>query len=307
MDSDRRPKLEYNILIQEKIKDKGITTYKHTDNQIKEILVTHNYFYRLTSYRKNFDKNQHNKYINLDFEALVDMASIDVRLREYLLSMTLDVEHYTKTLLMDLITNDPEEDGYTILEDFKNFRLENVAYYNNSISRFKRNLYLKDMYDKRSADIPIWVFLEIVDFGTLIKFVNFYHHRKTVTSIQQLDRTLKFIKNIRNCCAHNNIYFINIYSEKLKMRKNPTSEITTFSRSIGINLRNVKYYKINDLVALFYLHNRLATQKLKKRRFQDGQQLVERMKINTHLYKSCDSYNKFLPTLSKLIDFLNND
>lgn len=299
-----KAKLTYKELIEQKLKEKGITTNKHADDEIIEILSKRNFYYRISSYRKNFKVNKIGKYIGLDFEALVDMASFDTYLREYFFSLTLDVEHNAKTLLMNLITNDPNEDGYSILEDFKNRHPSNESFYDNALKKFGKNSYLSDMHSKRSGQISVWVFLEIVDLGTLIKFLNFYHHRKRNSEIKQYDRTLKFVKNIRNACAHNNIYFINIFSNNLKIKGNPIPEILTFGKQMKIKESQMVYLKINDLIALFYLHKKFSSSNLNERRHKEGLNAIARMTIKEHLYSSSEAYKRFLVTLTKMIDFL---
>ncbi len=57
-----------------------------------------NYYFKLASYRVNFPKNYDKKYINLDFAYLTDLASIDMQLRDYLLDLSLDIEHGIKVI-----------------------------------------------------------------------------------------------------------------------------------------------------------------------------------------------------------------
>lgn len=303
-----KPKLSQNQLIDEKFRGKGITTNNHTDEEIIDILENRNYYYRLASYRKNYSKNEQNKYIGLDFEALTDMASVDTYLREYILSLTLDVEHNAKTDLMKYITNDPNEDGYFILNEFKADKPENQSFYDKTISKLGINIYLKDMYKKRGNRIAVWVFFELVDFGTFNKFVNFYHHKlhnnKSYNqTVRTYDRTLKFVKNLRNATAHNNIFLINVFDHTAALNSN-ISEVKTFARKIGINETQSKFAKINDLICLFSLHKQFASDNLNNRRYQDGKVVIERMHANIGLHKSSEDYQRFLQTINKLVEFL---
>ena len=129
-----KPKLSFEKLY-DKIYARKITFNYHSKEQVIEILKYKNYYYRLISYRKNF---KHNKkgYIGLDFLNLVDLSSIDTYLREFLLSLCLDVEHTVKTHLMTHITENDKEDGYLLIDNFKN---QFPELFNKTIEHFERN------------------------------------------------------------------------------------------------------------------------------------------------------------------------
>ncbi|MEE1325618.1 MAG: Abi family protein, partial [Streptococcus sp.] len=78
---DKKPKLSINNLIKH-LSDKGISFKYHSKEEIIDVLENKTYYYKLSSYRKNFPKTPDKKYINLDFKALVDLASIDTYFRE---------------------------------------------------------------------------------------------------------------------------------------------------------------------------------------------------------------------------------
>ena len=46
-------------------------------------------------------------------------------LREIIVQMALNIEHFAKIKLMNLITDNPNEDGYTIVSDYINNLPEN--------------------------------------------------------------------------------------------------------------------------------------------------------------------------------------
>lgn len=303
-----KPKLSHKKLVELKIRGKGITTNHHSDNEIIEIFNNRNYYYRIASYRKNFPKDVNRKFIGLDFKALEDMSSIDMHLREFILKLSLDVEHGAKTHLMKFITNDPNEDGYRILNDFKN---ENNDSYSRAISKMSKNTYLKDMNSKRKNNVPIWVFLEIIDFGTLIKLIEFYcsqNEKKKIrnNTIETYSTLLKFVKNLRNATAHNNVFFINIFHDslKLKLKKKNVTLISTAANQMGINANSIRYNKINDLVALIYLHKKYSSNELNFKRYNQGKKVIKRMRKNSHLYKTSNDYKRFDEFFYKLVEYL---
>ncbi|MGX7092215.1 Abi family protein [Hutsoniella sourekii] len=144
----RKPKLTILELI-EKMKAKGITFKIISEDKAKEIIENRNYYYRITSYRKNFPKNKDNMYDQLDFAVLNDLASIDSYLRSYLLNLALDIEHTAKTKLLTEISYNHNEDGYSIVQDFKD---KYIQKFNQTIKYFRNNQYLKDMSNRRMED-----------------------------------------------------------------------------------------------------------------------------------------------------------
>lgn len=292
-----KPKLSFFQLV-EKIRNRGITFNTHSQDQIIDILKHRNYYYRLISYRKNFNKSK-GKYIDLDFAALVDLASIDTYLREYLLQLCLDVEHTAKTLLMTHITENDNENGYTIIEEFAS---DHESFYQKSILHFEKNRYKQDMFKKRKQ-ISIWVFLEIIDFGTLNIFLNFYAEKyPDFKSIFNPD-LLKFVKNIRNACAHNDVFFVNIFNATHKTHR-PSPNVVSFANLMGIERNDVRFIKINDVVVLHYLHRQICSLNLNKRRNSAGKILIERVLRNSHYYDQCYQYHRFFNLISKCVDFL---
>lgn len=118
--------LKEKLSVEEQInylKYKGITFNHYSDQLGKEVLANRTYYYKVTAFRKNFSKNEDNKYSNVDFSLLNDLAVIDMHLRYLFIKLSLDIEHNIKSLIIRLIT-ESDEDGYKIIEEYKAFELE---------------------------------------------------------------------------------------------------------------------------------------------------------------------------------------
>ena len=127
-DNKRKPKLTVEEQI-EHLKSKGVTFELCDEGEASRILSEQDHYFRLAAYRVLFPKRVGGKhdgeYAELDFGQLVDLAGIDQELRRFLLPLTLDVENAAKTKLVEKITDNRNEDGYSVLAVFyqKSYRV----------------------------------------------------------------------------------------------------------------------------------------------------------------------------------------
>ena len=102
MENDK-PRLSLDEQIQH-LKGKGILFNIMDEGSAKQYLKYNNNYYKLTSFRKNYDKHpggeNKGKYIRLEFTYLVDVLIIDMRIRYRIVEMALDIEHHTKLQLL---------------------------------------------------------------------------------------------------------------------------------------------------------------------------------------------------------------
>lgn len=129
----------------EHLKEKGVLFNIMDEEAAKDYLTQHNNYFKLTAYRKNYDKHpdgeNKGKYINLEFAYLVDLAVIDMQLRYRIVHMALDIEHHTKLQLLRKM-EDFNEDGYQIVQDYLDSLDEKQKKICDSeISRNKGNIY----------------------------------------------------------------------------------------------------------------------------------------------------------------------
>ena len=107
MSENRKPKLTVDEQIG-RLKSRGVKFDICSEEEAKRILEHESYWFKIGAYRSLYSKQVSGEhvgdYINLDFAYLADLAAIDKCLRQTLLPMTLDVEHYAIVLVERIIS-----------------------------------------------------------------------------------------------------------------------------------------------------------------------------------------------------------
>ena len=206
-----------------KLKEKGIKFNLLSEERAIEILSKSTYFYKIYSYRKNFNYNDNIKeYENLEFKYLYDLSKFDMSLRYFILQMALDIEHGLKRSLISEVGCNPNEINnnelikkYLISKIIKknidikrkdiidtdiNKELEHIQ----NINFFNSNLINHKKINKVTEykNWNIWEFVEVIDFGNLIGLCELYieEYRYKFCDIDILNK----VRVIRNASAHNN-------------------------------------------------------------------------------------------------------
>lgn len=104
----------------EKMKSSGVKFDIVSEESAKEFISNNTYYFKLKSFQKNYYKNKDGKYIDLEFAYLKDFSTIDMWFRRLVLSMVLSIEHSMKVKLNKDISDNPDEDGYSIVNEFLN-------------------------------------------------------------------------------------------------------------------------------------------------------------------------------------------
>ncbi|MBM6683889.1 Abi family protein [Collinsella intestinalis] len=103
------------------LKSKGVAFNLCPEAEAAEYLTKTNNYLRAASYRKLFPVHNQGPrmgcFVHLDFAYLVELSSIDRMLRETLLALAIDVEHFAKVRLLTRVEAEGE-DGYAIASRF---------------------------------------------------------------------------------------------------------------------------------------------------------------------------------------------
>ncbi len=106
--------------------ENGVEFKLMSKSDAERFLTYSNFFFKVKAFDKNFDKYKDEKspcfgkYINLDFEYLVDLSRKDASLRELILDLALDLEHYLKVAVNRVLMN-AQVDTPTLLQSFFTF------------------------------------------------------------------------------------------------------------------------------------------------------------------------------------------
>ncbi len=248
------------------LKDKGVTFQLYTESDAVDYLRNNNNYYKLASYRKNYDKYQGGesagKYIGLDFGYLRDLAIIDMKLRYSLIQMALDIEHYAKMNILRQIEYF-QEDGYSICDDFFNSLEENQQkLLMNEIERSRNTIYCGDMFAKYPNHFPVWVFLELIPFGRMLSLYGFCAKRFNSQRMKTQFYMLLSCKDVRNAAAHssciiNDLHINTQQREPQYIIMNKLSKIKEISKDS--REKRMSNARMQEIVTLLYVHNDIVT------------------------------------------------
>lgn len=265
---DLRPMMKVSEMVPY-LKSKNIKFEKCSEAQAEEYLKENNNYFNVTAYRNNFAKYPcgkfKGKYIDLDFAYLKDMSIIDYRTRLVLVKMIIDIEHYLKVRILNTIES-IEEDGYNIVNlylerDFNDSKFPKRVH--NSIRKKVTNEYYHKIFikydldeDSKIENIPVWEFLEIITFGELINFFDFFTTEYNLSDNKYVF-ILREINKLRNAVAHNSC----VLSELDKKDNNHKIDILIINFledcNIGKENRNNKLAnsRIRQITYTLYLFN----------------------------------------------------
>ena len=299
-----KPKLSLDGQI-EHLKEKGVLFNIMDEAEARDYLGQHNNYFKLTAYRKNYDKHpageNKDKYINLEFAYLVDIAVIDMQLRYRIVHMALDLEHHTKLQLLRKM-DEYNEDGYQVVQDYIDSLDEKQRkIFDSEINRNKGNIYCGDIIAKYEVAFPIWAFIEIVPFGRLVAFYGFCADRFSDKSMKDTFYRLLTCKEIRNASAHSNCILNNLKAKTAAHSTNAavTSELMKI-KGMNTNFRKnrMSNARIQQVVTLLYTHKDMVeSEGIKRSESEDLKKIMERVD------KKYDYYNTN-PMIKGTFDFL---
>lgn len=218
-------------------------------------------FFRIYAYRRNFERHvggeRDGQYIGLDFGHLKALSSIDRELRDVLLAMALDIEHFAKVRLLSA-AEDHGEDGYAVMRDYKkSLPDEQRDYVKKELDRRESDPYSGDLVRKYRGDMPLWAFAEVVSFGAFQRLMRFCGLRWHDEELLRLHYLQKWVQSARNFAAHG-ACAINDLNQPPQKRWRAPDELTRALASFGVpkrlrskHLRSPRMAQICTLIHLY--------------------------------------------------------
>lgn len=291
----------------EKMKRNGIKFNITSEDDAKHFLAEHNYYFKLSAYRKNYEKKTYSdgneKYVSLEFAYLQELSTIDMYLRYLIIKMCLDIEHSLKVNLVKNIEDNPMEDGYNISRIFLNKYPDIWP----GIIKHKSNSYCEDLIDTYSKkEIPIWVLIELISFGNLVYLYKLYDDTYGSFRIGPL---LFRVKNLRNAAAHSNCLINQLYKDRTGIK--PYERVRKFvkdSTDFGKTIIESKLSNrvICDFITMLYVFNNVVnSEKIKLSRYKELSELFNvRMIRNSEYFKDNEAIKTTYNFCKKIIDSL---
>lgn len=258
------------------LKEKNIKFKLISEEEAEKYLHDNNNYYNITAYKHNFERYMVdgvfiNRYIDLDFAYLKDLAIIDHRVRLLFFKMIIDIEHYLKMKILNLIENIDIEDGYRSVnlyldKDFNDTKFPKKVH--NSIFKKVGSEYYQKIFskydidkDKKLENIPIWEFLEIITFGELVNFYDFFSKEYNLVKERKNIFILREIVKLRNAVAHNSCVLCDL--DKKDNNYAPDFKIVEYLNTCGIKkkTRNNKLSnsRIRQMTYTLYMFNEIIT------------------------------------------------
>lgn len=256
------------------LKAKGVTFSLCTEDEAAEYLSGKCQFFRVAAYRKLFDKHvggeRDGQYVNLDFAQLRYLAGLDRQFRDVMLAMSLDIEHFAKAHLLHELTLHTDEDGYSVVAEYREaLRASGRMHVENELKVRKADDYCGDVIRKYAGGMPLWAFLEVVSFGTLIGMMKFCADRWGDSGLEELHYQLKRVKSVRNATGHSSCFLNDIGDKKrgnIRVPSIVSRELSRMGLPKKLRGRKLRNARMQQVVSLLYLYGKFVPEGGSRRR-----------------------------------------
>lgn len=271
--SYKERKLDYQQQI-ERLEDYGVQFDLISRDEAITFLSRNSYYAKLRSYLHSFEKYQEpersHRCIHVDFKHLMELSRLDMHLRKQIISLSLDIEHAMKTLLIQLLTDDPKCDGYSLIKQYFT-----PATLEQAVAQATHSAYTYLIAERFEQEANIWNLIELLSFSRFMSLFEAYSndHARQWHDDYGLMRCARFL---RNAAAHNNSLLHNLYPadktyqhEKSKYLSSYLSNTLRMKSNHRKRLLDIPVW--HDLAASLVLLSQRASIAIAEHRFDDFQ------------------------------------
>ena len=290
-----KPKKSSSQIIIDMRDKKGIT-FKYTNESQAEVYLTDvNNYLRTAAFRNNYQTyqkgNKQGKYIDLDFAYLQELSTIDMHFRFLVLKMCSDIEHSMSVQIIKDIERDNTTDGYGIVYQFLSSNPYEIKKIEGTISSPHTGELIRKYFTvvrKTDAsghqynsitkydDCPAWVLVEILSFGSLAHFYEFYYHNRRIQHVSP--SVINIVRSLRNAAAHNNCILFNLKPNTATPQRDLSHfvKVTVPSISKSQIQTRLSSRPVLEFVALVYLYDYFVKGKVRNNRVVEVRDLFEK-------------------------------
>ena len=275
------PKLTIDQQILHMRDDKGIKFNITSEEDAASFLTKNSYYFKVKAFRKNYSRynsgENKGKHYNLEFAYLRELSTIDMYLRQIILTMVLDIEHYLKVRLLYDISKNDEEDGYAIITEF----LSNFPDVESRIDAKKDNSYCADLIRWHTGQFAVWSMVEILSFGDLLNLCDLYYSKYRNKYKSRINiSNYRIVKFLRNAAAHNNCLINNLADNSGHgFTQNRTANVIVSGiEGISEKMRRKKMGNrfMHDFVVMLCCYDEIvSSEEVKKHRMQELKTFME--------------------------------
>lgn len=201
------------------------------EDKAARYLLTNNYYNIINGYSKYFQESEDTYIANATFDEISKLYFLDKELKQTLLNAILAAEHHLKSIVAYRFAEKHSNEKYAYLNSscYNTNKILNIGFNISKITKLinnNKNINNNAIhhYYTKYHDVPIWVIVDFLDFGSLrsiidnlpsdlqniiakdlISFIK--DNNPDFNTIFPPEIMISFIKSIhevRNICAHNN-------------------------------------------------------------------------------------------------------
>lgn len=301
-------KLSYEEQI-ERLKYYGVRFDMMSEDEAKQFLWGNTYYAKLRSYLNSFEKYSDearaHRCVHVDFKQLIELSRMDMHLRKFIISMSLDLEHSIKSFFVQVLTDDDDLDEYEIVQEYAGYR---TGDFDSLIRIAKQSDYSYLAADRFEKSQNVWNLIELLTFNDFIQLFELYSKSNNHEYAFECE-LMKAARWLRNASAHNNSLLHNLNPQANEYHFVKSGHLITYlSERLGLNNpvvnRIISVPVLHDLAASLILLVQYGSPGIIEYRLKDFENFLNYCKSRAQVYHKQQNLLKQYESMRLLLDRL---